>query len=97
MKCAHVGGGLGGFTLPVIAVPVYPGGSGMARGLNFAGGELRSITHCGGGGGASILKNIPSCGGFGTVEIVLHKEVKVVVGRRLRSGCAAASSRLSAQ
>ena len=42
--------------MPAIAVPVYPGGSGMARDLNFAGGELRSITHCGGGGGASILK-----------------------------------------
>jgi hypothetical protein len=39
----------------LLPVDVNPGGSGIPLDFGFAaGGELRSITHCGGGGGAAI-------------------------------------------
>lgn len=42
------------FLLPV-DVDVNPGGSGIPLDFGFAaGGELRSMTHCGGGGGGAI-------------------------------------------
>lgn len=54
MRCIH--------TLFPDAAAVNPGGSGMLVDFDFAvGGELRSRTHCGGGGSAisiSDLRNI---------------------------------------
>lgn len=41
--------------ITLLTVDVNPGGSGIPVGFGFAaGGELRSMTHCGGGGGAAI-------------------------------------------
>ena len=51
MNCA----GLGVSTFPPVAVEVYPGGSGIPADFGFpAGGEFKSMTHCGGGGTEAI-------------------------------------------
>jgi hypothetical protein len=51
MKCSKL------HTLPPVDVEVYPGGSGIPADFGFAvGGVFRSMTHCGGGGGAAIVE-----------------------------------------
>lgn len=60
----------GMLTLPDIEVAVYPGGSGIVLALGLTGGELRSITHRGGGGGTSIFKTT-SCFGLKEIEMMM--------------------------